>query len=478
MKSELFNPYLPLREYVPDGEPHIFNNRLYIYGSHDRFNGDTYCLEPYVCYSCDIDDLGNFVDHGIIYDGKQDPLNDTKKRLMFAPDVAYKNGKYYLYYGLDSSIAISVAIADKPEGPFKFYGHVKHKDGEIWGMKKGDCQQFDPGVFVDDDGSVYLYSGFSSTPEVIDRIKNKLPEGVKMPFEISCSGNRVATLQDDMLTIKEIKECLIPGVDNSLGTGFEGHEFFEASSMRKFNNKYYLIYSSVNGHELCYAISDYPNKDFEYGGILHSNGNIGIDENAQYYYANNHGSLIKIKDDYYVFGHRHTNGNQYSRQGVVEKITMDKDSHFKQAEMTSLGFNKAYLKGEGEYPASIACVLKSKGGAFKSDSKLDKANHPYICQDEENNFIENIQDGTVVGYKYFNFCKIKEIGIKVLSSGKGMIKVYEDLKQEPVSLIEVNCSKEIKDYFAEFKGIDGVNPLYFRYEGEGSIRLYSFVFNK
>ncbi|MGN1275901.1 MAG: family 43 glycosylhydrolase, partial [Floccifex sp.] len=310
MKKQAWNPYLPDWEFVPDGEPHVFGDRLYIYGSHDRFNGSTYCMEPYVCWSCPVDDLANWTNHGVIYTGKEDPLNETKKRLMFAPDVVENNGMYYLYYGLDSSIAISVARSDKPEGPFTFYGHVHHKDGQILGLKPGDAQQFDPGVFKDEDGQVYLYSGFSSTPEVIARIQKKL-KNKAMDLNISTTGNLVMKLEDDMLTLKTEPIPLLPGVSNSQGTGFEGHEFFEASSMRKFNGMYYAIYSSINGHELCYAMSRYPDRDFEYKGVLHSNGNIGIDEKPSYYYANNHGSLVEIKGRYYIFGHRHTHYSQY-----------------------------------------------------------------------------------------------------------------------------------------------------------------------
>ena len=91
--KQAFNPYLPSWEYVPDGEPHVFGGRVYIYGSHDRFGGTTYCMEPYVCWSAPVDDLSDWTYHGVIYTGEGDALNDTGKRLMFAPDVAKYGGK-------------------------------------------------------------------------------------------------------------------------------------------------------------------------------------------------------------------------------------------------------------------------------------------------------------------------------------------------------------------------------------------------
>ena len=60
MKKQVFNPYLPSYEYIPDGEPRVFDGRLYIYGSHDRFNGAVYCANDYVCWSAPEDDLSDW----------------------------------------------------------------------------------------------------------------------------------------------------------------------------------------------------------------------------------------------------------------------------------------------------------------------------------------------------------------------------------------------------------------------------------
>lgn len=57
MSKQIYNPYMPSFEYVPDGEPHLFGGRIYLYGSHDRFDGAEYCLNDYVCYSADVKDL-------------------------------------------------------------------------------------------------------------------------------------------------------------------------------------------------------------------------------------------------------------------------------------------------------------------------------------------------------------------------------------------------------------------------------------
>lgn len=469
MMKQVFNPYLPSWEYVPDGEPRVFNNRLYVYGSHDQFNGTTYCMKPYTVWSCPIDDLSDWMNHGIIYDGKEDLLNETKERLMFAPDCIEKDGIYYLYYGLDNSKTISVATSLTPEGPFTFYGNVKHPNGEIWGMKEGDRQQFDPGIFIDDDQKIYLYSGFSSTPEVIERIKKRIPEEQLKHFNVKCDGSWVCQLEEDMLTLKGDYKMITPGVENSKGTSFEGHEFFEASSMRKFNGKYYFIYSSVLSHELCYAMSDYPDKEFVYKGVLHSNGNIGVDKTATYYYGNNHGSLVEIKGHYYIFGHRHTNKHQFSRQGVAEEIYMNEDGTFSQAEMTSCGLNGKPLKGIGVYPAYIACVLMNKE-ALLSSVKTNLTYHPAILQDS----IIDIYDGTVIGFKYFEIEDLKSISVLVKSKGSGMIYVRDEVHGENVAEIQISAYKNWTEFTSSIHIQTGKKALYFIYKGEESIDFKQF----
>jgi hypothetical protein len=158
---QAFNPYLPSYEYVPDGEPRVFGDRLYIYGSHDAFQGPDFCVNDYVCYSAPLSDLSDWKFEGTIYQADWDPRNKDKKMHMNAPDcVQGPDGRYYLYYQLSVLTCTSVAVADTPEGPFEFYGYVQHPDKTPWGEKKGDMFAFDPGVLVDDDGRIFCYVGF------------------------------------------------------------------------------------------------------------------------------------------------------------------------------------------------------------------------------------------------------------------------------------------------------------------------------
>ena len=116
--KQVFNPYLPAGEYIPDGEPHVFGNRVYVYGSHDRFNAAIFCVNDYVCYSAPVDDLSAWRYEGVIYKKKQDPLNKLGIRLLFAPDVVQGvDGRYYLYYAYDFLGRMGAAVSDKPQGP-------------------------------------------------------------------------------------------------------------------------------------------------------------------------------------------------------------------------------------------------------------------------------------------------------------------------------------------------------------------------
>ena len=155
-----------------------------------------------------------------------------------------------------------------------------------------------------------------------------------------------------MLTITEEPVFIAPSEPYSKGSGFEGHEFFEAPSIRKKGDTYYFVYSSIAMHELCYATSKYPNKDFQYRGVIVSNCDLHIDsykpaEKPMFYGGNNHGSIVEINGEWYIFYHRHTNGTNFSRQACLEKIKINDDGSIPQVEMTSCGSIDEPLIGRG-----------------------------------------------------------------------------------------------------------------------------------
>ena len=489
--GQAFNPFLPGREYIPDGEPRLFGGRVYLYGSHDRFGAPFFCVNDYVCWSAPADDLSNWRYEGIIYRKIQDPGNKLGLRLLFAPDVVQgRDGRYYLYYAFDFMGVMGVAVCDTPCGKFRFYGHIRYPDGKVWGRRKGDAFPFDPGVLVDDDGRVYLYSGFYY------RIPAFVTGGKRLQYDGGC----VLELEQDMVTIKTPQKLLFP--KSGIGA-FENHEFFEASSIRKFEGKYYFVYSSRHNHELCYAVSDSPTEGFIYGGTLVSNGDVfweeiedggaqnqgagkSISSRPHNYMGNNHGGMLALNGEYYIFYHRHTNRSSYSRQACAEKLVRNPDGSFRQAEITSCGLNGAPLVGKGYYEARIACNLWAKEGTGRYDG-LNPGwrlkGHPYFTQDgAEGNprarqYIANMRDGATAGFKYFRFENLKHIRVRLRGKAEGSLWVFADeAGKQTVARIPVKSrGRAWRIFSAEARAAEGIGALYFVYQGQGAVDFLDFV---
>ncbi len=461
------NPYLPSKEYIPDAEPYLFGNRVYIYGSHDIFGGSGYCEGSYVCWSASVDDLSSWRYEGVILEKGLDPLDPDGQKSYFAPDLAQgPDGRYYLYYSIEDSSVISVAVCDQPAGQYSFHGHVKDKAGHVLGSQAGDRLQFDPAVLVDDDQRIFMYSG----------------QGIPIP-EINkrkVAGALVCELEPDMITTKTTQRTITSSSENT----FVDNPFFEASSIRKFGKKYYFIYSPIpDVHNLCYAMSDYPDRDFIYQGVLISNANIFQDHHgrskSQYYWGNNHGSLIKIKESFLVFYHRHTNRSSWNRQGCVERISMTVDGRFKQAAMTSTGAGNPFPL-RGEYGAYIACQLhKAEGIDFQPFEFYEYSDaDPYITQDETtpHQYIANIKNGSTIGFDSFEYFAEKLIiELKIKGNCQGVIEITKGDKFL-LAKVEVESTENWKKFRAPLISSAGVEALRMKYVGSGQVDLLSFSF--
>ena len=477
MKRQVYNPYLPLYEYIPDGEPHVFDSRVYVYGSHDQFGAFSFCHKDYVAYSAPLDDLTDWKYEGVILKKNEDPDNRNGKKNLFAPDVTCgPDKKYYIYYAYNFTGRIGVASSISPSGPFRFIGHVQYKDGTVLGSKMKDIFQFDPAVLTDEDGKVYLYSGFGP-----DHFFPQIRPGLK------ADGCYCMELDKDMLTIKaEPKKVLEK--KGKADDEFRGHEFFEASSIRKINRLYYLAYSSIEGHELCYSVGKTPFGPFKYGGILISNGDVGLngrtEKEACYPLGNNHGGLVNIKGRWYIFYHRHTNFTNTDRQGAAEEISLDSDGRFHQAEMTSCGLNGGPLIGKGTYPASICCCLKPKeGNIFYPFFKnfIQKHQKMYITQTGPDNYpvptqyIRNVSSGSLIGYKYFDLSGTSSIALSLSGRAQGTIGISfnEGDKPEYIKRIDIS-SKSKADIKIPFKHQAVRSGLYISFSIKGKLNFFSF----
>lgn len=476
MKKQAFNPYLPNYEYVPDGEPYVFGDRVYVYGSHDKFNGEAFCMNDYVCWSAPVDALGCWRCEGVIYRKEQDP--DWKPgNCLYAPDVTPgPDGRFYLYYTLDMSGVLSVAVADGPTGPFSYYGHVQYADGSTFGQAEEDIYQFDPGVLLDEDGRVWLYTGCGpcGPREIIEKSFGKH----------NIDGAFCVELEKDMRTVKSKPICIVPQFDKAAGTEFAEHPFFEASSIRKIHGRYYFVYSSTWSHELCYAVSSYPNRDFHFGGTIISNGDVGLDgftlDHPANYIGNNHGGMVQLRDQWYIFYHRQTNYHGFSRQGCAERITIGADGSIPQVEMTSGGLNPGDLNGQGYYPAAIACRLyAAEGACFVDRAGENRALHPAFTQDGEDReqgegqYITNLRNGAVAGFRYFDLSETTQIRVEVRGSA-GKMLIYDGIGGQLLSKISFAASQEFQMWSAPLKNGSRHSGLFFVAETEGSLDFKSF----
>ena len=272
-----------------------------------------------------------------------------------------------------------------------------------------------------------------------------------------------------------------PGGEYADGTGYEGHAFFEAPSIRKIGNTYYLIYSSSVMHELCYATSEKPTGKFTYRGVLVSNCDMHIDtykpaDMPSAYGGNNHGSIVEISSEWYIFYHRQTNGTWYSRQGCAEKLHLAEDGSFRQVELTSCGLNGGSLVGRGEYPAYIACNL------FTAEESIFDANQrfPRVMQDgrdgdKEPGYISHITDTTTLGFKYFECENVQKVILKVRGYGSGTFEVKTAWDGEVLGTVQIVNSNVWEKYEIQAQIPDGKQAIYFTYRGYGNLDLLSFT---
>jgi hypothetical protein len=258
--------YLTPGIYTADPSAHVFNGKIYIYPSHDIESGipendlgDHFDMRDYHVFSMD-DVNGEVVDHGVVLDVQDIPWSG---RQLWAPDVALKNGKYYLYFPLKDKndiFRIGVALSDKPEGPFV------PESNPIKGS-----YSIDPAVLEDNDGKYYIYFGGLWGGQLQRYRNNKAIECGHEPADHEPAlSAKVALLSENMLEFAEEPKNAVILDENGvpLKAGDHDRRYFEGPWMHKYNDKYYLSYSTGNTHRLCYAIGDNPYGPFTYKGVI------------------------------------------------------------------------------------------------------------------------------------------------------------------------------------------------------------------
>lgn len=252
--------------FTADPSAHVFEGKLYIYPSHDVAldcpdddNGDQYQMEDYHVLSMDSPDAP-CVDNGMVLHENEVPWVSHQ---MWAPDAAYKNGKYYLFFPAkdkDGIFRIGVATSDSPAG--KFTPEPNYIEGS---------KTIDPAVLIDDDGKAYMYVGGLWGGQLEKWQTGEYVENPQeLPDNAPALGPLVAEMTDDLLGFKApLQEFKILDENgNPLLAGDHDRRFFEASWIHKYNDTYYFSYSTGDTHYLCYATGKSPMGPFTYRGRI------------------------------------------------------------------------------------------------------------------------------------------------------------------------------------------------------------------
>ena len=521
------NPYLPLWEHLPDGEPRVFEDpdhpgkfRAYIIGSHD-VTYTAYCGPDIRMWSAPVEDLSQWRDEGPIFTWFVNGQWDT----MFAPDlvetVDKQTGKktYWLYpHSRGWQRVPMVCKGDRPNGPFTPVNLTE------------DGTKCLPGSLIDFDPSVFI--------ETITNKKDK-------DFD---KGYRAYVDQNTMFSKREGTELIDPFIPASSFDGrlldkpgseykalYKGQNpldfnFFEASSIRQVGNKYVMVFSGYSGKEyglgntnsaLRYAYGDSPLGPWRAGGVLVDSRGVVLKEDGAKLITTNaahntHGSLQEINGQWYVFYHRPPRGFGNARQAMVApvKITWDKKpvakggvvkitaydpytkdnvwtakaadgNEYTGAEVTSEGFQIFGLQPYNYYSAGYACFMYGP-----NSNNWMQDNH-----DVWNNSMDlaGIQNGSIIGFKYFGFGGLAQdtkgvkafegikkgddvkLNINLTTSGKGAFKIHVFLdnpwKGEEVAVVVVpanftaNKALTISHSVPALEGLTGKHAIYLVVEG-------------
>lgn len=307
--------------YTADPSAHVFNGKIYIYPSHDveagvkeNDNGDHFDMRDYHILS--MDSIGGKVtDHGVALSVKDIPWAG---RQLWAPDAAFKNGKYYLYFPVKDKkdiFRIGVATAENPAGPFK--ANPEPITGSY---------SIDPAVFTDSDGNSYMYFGGIWGGQLQRWSTGKYDEkGSKTDSQKESEpalSAKVAKLGKDMLSFDgSVKDVLILDKEGKpLLTSDHERRFFEGAWMHKFNGKYYFTYSTGDTHFLASAIGDNPLGPFTYQGTF---------MNPVEGWTTHH-SIVEIKGKWYIFYHdTQLSGKTHLRNIKVTELIHNSDGTIK-----------------------------------------------------------------------------------------------------------------------------------------------------
>ncbi len=415
------NPILDSHIFIPDVEAHAWGDgRMYLYGSFDHQGVQTYCSDVHHVYSSE--DLIHWTDHGVVF-SLADSTWAKDCGALYAPDCAYRDGWYYLYYCVPDG-RCGVAKSQSPTGPFTDVGQMEG----IWGI--------DPAVFVDDDGQAYIYWG-------------------------QLTWGKIAKLKENMVEIEPdsvVESLTIPE-----------HEFHEGSSVKKINGKYYFLFADTHRHRdpvsgegrptcLGYAVSDHPMHGFKYGGVIIDN--YGCDPASW----NNHGSMECFHGQWYVFYHRSTHGTVNSRHVCIEPIYFNEDGSISEVRQTSSGVGKA-IPVSTHIPANLACELSG---------------HVRIAGDtasSENLVLSEIRNADTAQFRYLDFNGETGMQVSINTPVACRVELYVDgMYHAELKVPPTECYTVTGAPMPVLSGRHSVTWKFYCNEGEVPVSMDAFGF--
>lgn len=306
--------------FTADPSAHVFDGKIYIYGSHDQDelfpndnDGGSYQMIDYHVLSIESFDKPA-VDHGKAFGVEDVPWAEKQ---LWAPDCAYKNGKYYFYFPAkdpNGVFYIGVAVGDKPEGPFV------PEENYIQGS-----YSMDPAVFIDDDDKAYMVAGGIWGGQLERWQGGTYDENGTAPEgDEPALGPVIAPLNDDMLSLaSDLQEIqILDASGQPIKAKDEDKRFFEGAWIHKYNDTYYLSYSTGTTHYLVYATSDNIMGPYTYGGRI-------LEPVVGW---TTHHSIVEFEGEWYLFYHDSAlSGNdsqrnikyaplEYKEDGSIKKV--------------------------------------------------------------------------------------------------------------------------------------------------------------
>ena len=390
------NPISPMGLYTADPTARVgLDGKMYIYGSND-VSTDFYCSDFYNVLSSS--DLQNWTIC---------PRTFEWEGTLYAPDLIYKDGTYYLYFDPMQG-GEYVAEGKSPTGPFLNTTLIEGP------------QQIDPNIFIDDDGQAYYFWGQFSG------------KGAKMNPDMKTLD--LSTMVDGLVTEKE-------------------HNFHEGSYVIKRGKCYYYTYADIgrNGRPTCigYSMATSPLGPYEYKGVIVDNA--GCDPASW----NNHGSLVEMNGKWYVLYHRSTHNCVAMRKACIEPISFNEDGTINEVEMTSQGAGKP-LCAFDVMDAARACRMGGNVRITRMPGKMDRE------------ILNNIQNGDWAEWKYIDFGEkgAKSVTLRVQVEHAGKILLYVDDETEPIGTLILPDNKGWNTFSVKTKKIKGVHKLRIAVEGD------------